>query len=82
MLPPPTTMPTWTPIAWSGRDLLRDERAEGGVHAVLALAQEGLAGELEQDPAVPEPAFGGGRRRPLARAGLATGVRHISSPSA
>ena len=64
------------------RDLLRDERAERGVDAVLALAEEGLAGELEQDPAVAEPAVGGGRRRPLARAGLATGVRHISSPSA
>ena len=50
-----------------GRDLLRDERAECRVHTVLALAQERLAGQLEQDPAVAEPASRG---------------RHISSPSA
>ena len=34
------------------RDLLGDERTELRVDAVLAVAQEGLAGQLEQDPLV------------------------------
>ena len=50
MLPPPTTMPTWTPRPWTSRDLAGDERAERRVDAVLAVAEQGLAGQLEQDP--------------------------------
>ena len=63
-------------------DLARDERAERRVHAVLAIAEEGLAGQLEQDPAVAEPALDGGRHRPPLGAGPATGLGHSSSPSA
>ena len=56
-----------------GRDLAGDERADGRVDAVLAVAEERLAGQLEQDPAV-------ARRRP--RADRRRAVAHRSSPSA
>ena len=80
MLPPPTTMPTSTPVAWTAADLLRDERAELGIDAVLALAEERLAGELEQDAAVARRPSGG-RCRPAVLVARVR-VRHSSSPSA
>ena len=52
MLPPPTTIPIWTPSAVDLRDLAGDERADGRVDAVLAIAEQRLAGQLEQDPAI------------------------------
>ncbi len=59
-----------------------DERAERRVDAVLAVAEQGLAGQLEQDPPVAEVACGRGRSRPVAGTVPATGLRHSSSPSA
>ena len=55
MLPPPTTIPTWTPRRWTSRDLAGDERAERRIDAVGPVAEERLAGQLEQDPLVAEP---------------------------
>ena len=55
MLPPPTTIPTWTPSAMDLGDLAGDERAERRVDAVRAVAEQRLAGQLEQDPLVAEP---------------------------
>ena len=46
-----------------------------GIDAVRAIAEEGLAGQLEQDPPVAH------RRRPPATV-VAAGVAHSSSPSA
>ena len=64
MLPPPTTMPIWTPSAVDLGDLAGDERAERRVDAVRAVAEQGLAGQLEQDPLVAQrpPSAGDGRR--------------------
>ena len=56
------------------RDLAGDERADGRVDAVLAIAEQRLAGQLEQDPPVAQ------RRRLACRAVAASG--HSSSPSA
>ena len=53
---------------------LGDERAERRVDAVLAVAEEGLAGQLEQDAPVAE------RRRPPS-SGSPPGVAHSSSPT-
>ena len=64
MLPPPTTMPTWTPSAVDLGDLAGDERAERRVDAVLAIAEERLAGQLEQDPPVAERLRRGSSRSP------------------
>ena len=56
------------------RDLAGDERADGGVDAVLAIAEQRLAGQLEQDALIAQ------RLRLGGRAGRAVG--HSSSPSA
>ena len=77
MLPPPTTMPTWTPSAVDLGDLARDERAEGRIHAVLAVAEQRLAGQLEEDPAIAEVLSRSRSRGPVAVASLT-----CSSPSA
>ena len=77
MLPPPTTMPTSTPRRMDFGNLLGDERAERRVDAVRAVAEQRLAGQLEEDPAVP-------RARPARRPGRRPrrGLAHSSSPSA
>ena len=53
MLPPPTTMPTWTPRRV---DLARPGAAmnaqNAGIDAVRPVAEERLAGQLQQDPPV------------------------------
>jgi hypothetical protein len=54
-------------------DLARDERAEGRVDAVLAVTEERLAGQLEEDPLVAQRASAMRRRG---------GLGHSSSPSA
>ncbi len=74
-------MPTWTPMRVDHRHLARDEGAERGVDTVLALAEQGLAGELEQDPAVAKPAVGGAAPA-LARLAGRCRLGHSSSPSA
>ena len=63
MLPPPTTIPTWTPSAADLGDLAGDERAERRVDAVGAVAEERLAGQLEQDPPVADARRGAVRAR-------------------
>ena len=78
MFPPPTTMPTSTPRRVDLGDLARDERAERRVDAVLAIAQQRLAGQLEQDPVVAEAAVRRARGPPSPSA---TVVGHSSSPS-
>ena len=59
-----------------GADLLRDEDALLGVDAVLARAEQGLTGELEQDAAVAGALVG----RP-GLGGSAGAVGHSASPS-
>ncbi len=59
-----------------GADLLRDEHARLRVDAVLARAEERLAGELEQDPAVTGALI---ERPGLSGSGGAVG--HSASPS-
>ena len=62
MLPPPTTMPIWTPSAVDLGDLAGDERAERRIDAVRAVAEQRLAGQLQQDAPVAErPAIGRSR---------------------
>ena len=51
-------------------DLARDERAHGRIDPVGPVAEQGLTGQLEQDPLVAE------------RAAVRRRVRHSSSPSA
>ena len=48
-----------------------------GIDAVRPVAEQRLAGQLEQDPAVAEPVAASGRS-----AAVAGGVAHSSSPSA
>src|SRR3954447_10470632 len=60
------------------RDLASDEGAHGRVHAVLAVAEERLARQLEEDPPIAQRT--GARRGGGATASVAGG--HISSPSA
>ena len=55
-------------------DLAGDERAERRVDAVLAVAEQGLAGQLEQDAPIAQRRRVGRRQR--------AGVGHSSSPSA
>ena len=54
-------------------DLAGDERAEPRIHAVLAIAEEGLAGQLQQDPPIADRPVSLGPGRP--------GVTHSSSPT-
>jgi hypothetical protein len=55
------------------RDLFRDERAHVRIDAVRTAAEEGLAGQLEQDPAVARRGSRSNGRRAVA---------HLSSPRA
>ena len=54
-------------------DLARDERAESRIHAILAVAEEGLAGQLQQDALVLDRRIPIGPGRP--------GIAHSSSPT-
>ena len=75
MLPPPTTMPIWTPSRRTSATCSAMNAQNVGIDAVLAVAEERLAGQLEEDPPVAEP--------PRSSAtGSAAGVAHSSSPSA
>ena len=56
MLPPPTTIADLDAEPVDLRDLPRDEHADGRVDAVLAVTEEGLAGQLEQDALVAQRA--------------------------
>ena len=76
MLPPPTTIPIWTPSALTWAIWRAIVRQNSGIDPVLAVAEEGLAGQLEQDPPVADRLGPGGRSR-NGRPGLA----HSSSPS-
>ena len=74
MLPPPTTMPTWTPSLWTVATWLAMNAQNAGVHPVLAVAEERLAGQLEEDAAVAQ------WRRRAVRPG-APGPAHSPSPT-
>ena len=71
MLPPPTTMPIWTPRPWISATWRAMNAQNAGSTPYGAIAEQRLAGQLEQDPAVAQ-------RRRLAEAALG----HSSSPSA
>ena len=66
MLPPPTTIPTWTPRPWTSATWRAMNAQNGRVDAVLAVAEQRLAGQLEQDAPVAQ-------RRSPRRAAVAAG---------
>ena len=52
MLPPPTTTATCTPSSLNRLELFGDTARNVDVDAVVLLAHQGFAGDLQQDPAV------------------------------
>ena len=75
MLPPPTTIPTWTPRRWTSATWRAMNAQNAGSTPYGPIAEEGLAGQLQQDPAVANAAGADvADRRP--------GVAHRSSPRA
>ena len=52
MLPPPTTIPTWTPRRWTSPTWRAMNAQNAGSTPYGPVAEERLAGQLEQDPLV------------------------------